>query len=106
MKVSALLLAASTVIGSVTFNPSMASAGEVANRLANQQSRIQQGVRDGTISKREFNNLERREASINRQRIADLKKDGGHLTAQDARQLNRRLDNTSAAIYRDRHNNK
>lgn len=104
MKISALVLLASTVIGTVAFNPAIASAGEVANRLENQQDRIQQGVRDGQINHREYRNLEHREASINKQRLADLKKDGGHLTAKDYRQLNREEDRVSNAIYRDRHN--
>lgn len=104
MKVSALVLLASTVIGTVAFNPSIASAGEVANRLENQQDRIHQGGKDGQIDYREYKNLERREASINNQRLADLKKNGGHLTAKDYRQLNRREDRLSNAIYRDRHN--
>jgi len=104
MKVSALVLLASTVLGTVAFNPSIASAGEVANRLENQQDRIHQGVKDGQINHREYKNLEHHEASINKQRLADLKKDGGHLTAKDYRQLNREENRVSNAIYRDRHN--
>ena len=106
MKVSTLVLLASTVLGIVAFNPLIASAGEVANRLERQQDRIHQGVKDGTISKKEYKNLEHREASINKQRVADLKKDGGHLTAKDYHQLNRREDHVSKAIHRDRHNDK
>jgi len=104
MKISALVLLASTVLGTVAFNPSIASAGEVYNRLENQQDRIQQGVRDGQINGREYRNLEHREASINKQRLADLKRDGGHLTARDYRHLNREENRASNAIYRDRHN--
>jgi len=104
MKVSTLVLLASTVIGTLAFNPLIASAGEVANRLENQQDRIHQGIKDGQINYREYKNLEHREASINKQRLADLKRDGGHLTAKDYRQLNRREDRVSNAIYRDRHN--
>ncbi|PZO35245.1 MAG: hypothetical protein DCF19_24305 [Pseudanabaena frigida] len=104
MKVSALVLLTSTVIGTVAFNPSIASAGEVYNRLENQQDRIQQGIRDGQINYREYKNLERREASINNQRLADLRRDGGHLTTKDYRQLNREENRVSNAIYRDRHN--
>ncbi|MBD2176713.1 hypothetical protein H6F42_07270 [Pseudanabaena sp. FACHB-1998] len=48
--------------------------------------------------------MERREASINKQRLADLKRDNGHLTVKDYRQLNRREARLSDAIYRDRHN--
>ena len=104
MKGLALVLLASTVLGTVVFNPLIASAGEVANRLENQQNRIHQGVKDGQINHQEYKNLEHCEANINKQRLADLKKDGGHLTAKDYRQLNREENRVSNAIYRDRHN--
>jgi len=104
MRISALVLLSATLLGAVAFNPAIASAGEVANRLENQQDRIQQGVKDGQITHHEYQNLERREASINQQRLNDLKQNNGHLTAQEYRQLNHREDRVSNVIWRDRHN--
>ncbi|WP_055077020.1 hypothetical protein [Pseudanabaena sp. 'Roaring Creek'] len=103
MKVSALVLLASTVIGTVAFNPAIASAGEVYNRLERQQDRIDSGLKDGQLTTQEATRLQNRDASINQQRINDLKQNGGHLTNQEYRQLNREENGVSRAIYRERH---
>jgi hypothetical protein len=42
--------------------------------------------------------------SIKRQEERMRARDGGQLTKQDRAVLNRRLDNTSRAIYRNKHN--
>ena len=80
-----------------------ASAGEVKNRLNNQQARINGGIASGQITRREDNNLARRDASINAQRRADLRANGGHLTPGERAQLNRRENNVSRSIYYDKH---
>ena len=81
-----------------------AHAGEVYNRLQNQQARIAQGIRSGQLNQGEINHLERREATINARRQADLAAHGGHLTAGDYRRLNAREDSVSGQIYVDKHN--
>ena len=87
-----------TTIASATY------AGEVYNRLQNQQARIQQGIRNGQLTQGEAMHLERREATINARRNADLAAHGGHLTQGDYRRLNAREDSVSGQIYVDRHN--
>ncbi len=99
------LLATTSAIGAVTMaNPSSASAGEVYNREVNQERRIYDGVKDGQINRSEFRHLEAREERIDAQRRADLRQNGGHLTAAEYKQLNREENRASNAIYRDRHN--
>jgi hypothetical protein len=93
-----------TLCAIAVFLPAVASAGEVHNREVNQQRRIHNGVRQGKINKREYRHIERREAAINRTRRRDLRAHHGHLTPQEQRNLNHRLNNTSRTIYRDRHN--
>lgn len=84
--------------------PLSALAGEVANREANQQARIGQGLQSGQITAGGARHLENREANINQSRRADLAANGGHLSAAESRNLNRRENSVSNNIYRDKHN--
>jgi hypothetical protein len=76
----------------------------IQERKADQQGRIAQGVRSGELTHGETRNLERREASVNREEHAMRRADGGHLTAQDKAALTRRQNNISRSINRDKHN--
>jgi hypothetical protein len=81
-----------------------ASAGEVYNRVDRQQARIEQGVRNGSLTSSEYNRLENRLSRINAQRTADLRADGGTLTRAQRIQLNRELNHDSNHIWFDKHN--
>ena len=76
----------------------------IRERKSDQQGRIAQGVRSGQLTPRETRNLERREASVNREEHAMRRADGGHLTAHDKAVLTRRQNNISRSIYKDKHN--
>ncbi len=97
------IFAITSLVSTITlFNPSSAAAGEVRDRQVNQQERIHQGVKQGTISQQEYKKLELREAKIAADRRAALR--DGKLTRKEASHLNREQNRTSNAIYRDRHN--
>ena len=81
-----------------------ASAGEVSNRVENQQDRIAAGVHNGQLSGREYVNDEAHLRAINARRRFDLARNGGYLTAHQKVQLNRKLNHNSARIYRTKHN--
>jgi hypothetical protein len=81
-----------------------AQAGEVYNRVERQQNRINQGVRNGSLSYSEYNRLENRLGRINAQRAAELRADGGTLSRAQRIQLNRELNHDSHHIYFDKHN--
>jgi hypothetical protein len=83
--------------------PTVAFAGPIVHREIRQENRIYQGVKNGTVSGREYRNLQRREQSIEAQRYRDVH-DGGGLTRYERQRLNNRLNNVSQAIYRDKHN--
>jgi hypothetical protein len=76
----------------------------IQERKADQQGRIAQGVRSGELTHGETRNLERREASVNREEHAMRRADGGHLTAQDKAALTRRQNSISRSINKDKHN--
>lgn len=87
----------------VALFPLAASAGEVHNRVNNQQQRIDQGVASGQLTRGEYDRDENHLDRINAQRDRDLSKDGGHLTAGQYHQLNRELNNNSNRIYFTKH---
>jgi hypothetical protein len=94
--------AIAAVSAAAIFSPLVASAGEVYHRQVNQQQRIFNGVKAGTIDRQEFRHLQRTEAALNAARVRDLR-DGRGLTPQERRQLNRRENQISRDIYRAKH---
>lgn len=92
-------LAAATLLsaGSTAF-------AQVAERHANQESRIGQGMRSGELTPGEAGRLQNRENSIHRQAARERYHNGGYLRPGQRARLNARENRTSAAIYRDKHN--
>jgi hypothetical protein len=84
--------------------PLAASAGEVDNRIHNEQGRVNQGVASGQLTSHEYNNVETRLNRINATRRNDLKANGGTLTAAEKHNLNVRENHLSNSIYFDKHN--
>jgi len=76
----------------------------VGQRRQNQQDRIAQGVRSGSLDPNEASHLEGREQHINQQVHADRSANGGSLTAQQRAQINRSQNRASNRIYADKHN--
>ena len=78
----------------------------IAQRDQNQQDRIANGVRNGSMSAGQTARVENREQGINEQVHADRQANGGTLTGQEHRQINREQNGASRQIYRDKHNGK
>jgi predicted Holliday junction resolvase-like endonuclease len=86
---------------------SMASPRQTVNqRLENQQDRINQGIKSGELTRKEAGKLEAKEARIKNNERFDKKQDGGKLTPAQRASLNKQLNKTSRAIYKDKHNNR
>src|SRR5580692_12703548 len=79
---------------------------EVGQRRENQQDRIANGIRNGSMTAGETARTENREQGINQQIHADRQANGGKLTGQEKRQVNRQQNGASRQIYRQKHNNK
>jgi hypothetical protein len=77
---------------------------EVGQRRENQQDRIANGIRNGTMTPGEAARTENREQGINEQVHADRQANGGKLTAQEHQQINREQNGASRQIYRQKHN--
>ena len=79
---------------------------EVNERQRNQQKRIGEGVENGSLTAGETARLEKQEAAIHHEVKTERKANGGTLTAQERRQVNRQQNRESARIYRAKHNGK
>jgi hypothetical protein len=87
-------------------NASQAHFGnnEVGQRRENQQDRIANGIKNGSMSAGETARTENREQGINQQVRADRAANGGKLTAQEHRNINKQQNGASGQIYRQKHN--
>lgn len=83
--------------------PLAASAGEVEQRIDNQQHRINQGVKNGSLTNGEYRRLDNREDHIQAERNRDLRRNGGHLTPAEYKRLNRQESRLSDQIYFQKH---
>ena len=67
------------VTGLLVLMPLAAQAGPIQNRINNQQQRIYRGVKNGSISPKEYRRLDRRQDNIEAARRRDIRS-GGKLT--------------------------
>lgn len=77
---------------------------EIQERQENQQDRIAQGVKSGQLTAGETARLETKEAALNKEIGTDRHANGGTLTPQERRQVNRQQNRLSNQIYADKHN--
>jgi hypothetical protein len=103
---SAIAQTATSGAGPGVVDPGHPRVNEVNRREESQQKRIANGINNGSLNPKEAANLEKREASVQKQEQADMAKHNGHLTKAEKRQLNRRENRISHSIYRDKHNNR
>jgi uncharacterized lipoprotein YajG len=101
---SALAQTTNTGAGPGVVDSGHPRVNQVNRREERQQQRIAQGVKDGSLSPKETANLEKREASVQKQEQKDMAKHNGHLTKAEQAQLNRRENRISKSIYKDKHN--
>jgi hypothetical protein len=76
---------------------------EVNERIKNQDKRINQGVKDGTLTKAQAKELKGEEKGIKAQERAEVKANGGSLTKGEQKQLNQELNQDSKQIYAEKH---
>jgi hypothetical protein len=74
------------------------------HRLHRQHARVEQGVRNGSVTPQEHAQLAREGRHINRERKHDLRKDGGKLTPSDRSRLEQQENQRSQQINQDKHN--
>src|SRR5580658_8295724 len=97
-----ILLASALLVGIVGI--AGAQDNRIQERKENQQDRIAQGVRSGSLTPRETAHLENKEAGLNKEIRNDRRQNGGNLTNKEKAQVNRQQNHLSRDIYRDKHN--
>jgi uncharacterized lipoprotein YajG len=85
-------------------DPGHPRVNQVNGREENQQQRIANGVKNGSLSPKETANLENRENHIQNEEKRDMAKNNGHLTKAEQNKINRQQNHVSKSIYKDKHN--
>jgi hypothetical protein len=104
--IAQIMLAGSLLVPAIFAQnpPAPAPANKVNARRENQQDRIAQGVKSGQLSAKETAHLENKEHKLNQEIHTDRTANGGKLTPQERKQVNRQQNNVSNQIYVDKHN--
>ena len=84
-------------------DPGHPRVNRVNGRETNQQNRIANGVKNGSLSPKQISNLENREASVENREKKDMAAHNGHLTKAEQNGINRQQNRISKSIYKDKH---
>jgi hypothetical protein len=84
-------------------DPSHPRVNQVNGRETNQQNRIANGVKNGSLSPKQTSNLENREANVENREKKDMAAHNGHLTKAEQNGINRQQNRISKSIYKDKH---
>jgi len=76
---------------------------EVNKRVKNQRKRINQDVKNGTLTTQQAQQLKANDAAIKAQEHADVKANGGYLTKPEQKQLNQEENANSKLIHDEAH---
>jgi hypothetical protein len=89
--------------GAGVVDPGHPRVNQVNGREANQQNRIANGAKNGSLSSKQTSNLENREASVQNREKKDMAAHNGHLTKAEQNGINRQQNRISKSIYKDKH---
>jgi hypothetical protein len=84
-------------------DPGHPRVNQVNGREQNQQNRIGNGVKNGTLNSKQAAHLENRETAVQNREKKDMAAHNGHLTKAEQRGINRQQNRISKSIYRDKH---
>jgi hypothetical protein len=85
-------------------DPGHPRVNQVNGRETNQQNRIANGVKNGSLTPQETSNLEKREANVQKREQKDMAEHNGHLTKAEQKGINRQQNRISKSVYKDKHN--
>jgi len=89
--------------GETTWQKNHPRRAEVNQRLANQNRRINQGVKNGTLTKSEAGQLHKEDGQIRQEERDMASQNGGHITKQEQRTLNQQENKVSRQIHDEKH---
>lgn len=73
---------------------------QVNKRVKNQRARINQGVKNGSLTPQQAQQLKANDRAIKQQEHADVKANGGYITKDQQKQLNQE-ENANSQLIRD-----
>jgi ABC-type siderophore export system fused ATPase/permease subunit len=76
---------------------------EVNKRLKNQNRRINQGVKNGTLNRQQAGQLHKEDRQIRQEERDMASQNGGHITKQEKKTLNQQENAASKQIYDEKH---
>jgi hypothetical protein len=94
---------ASPALGGDSWQDNHPRRAEVNQRLANQNARIKDGVKDGQLTHAQASQLHAEDHAIRTEERGMAAEHGGHLTKGEQRQLNRQENRVSRQIYAEKH---
>ena len=89
--------------GETTWQKNHPRRAEVNKRLSNQNSRINQGVKNGTLTKPQAAQLHKEDQQVRQEERDMASQNGGHITKQEQRTLNAQENKVSRQIYDEKH---
>jgi len=84
-------------------DPGHPRVNQVNGREENQQQRIGNGIKNGTLNSKQASNLEKRETSVQNRETKDMAEHNGHLTKAEQKGINRQQNRISKSIAKDKH---
>lgn len=97
----AIALLPGLALAQTTPAPSDKAGARIDQRQANQQKRIDEGVKSGDLTKRETERLQKNQERI--QKMEDKARADGKLTRQEATRIEHAQDRQSKVIAHERH---
>jgi len=89
----------------VLVSPSLLFAGDsLAKKEDRQQQRIAEGIKTGELTPAEVMRLEKREVELKKQIKEERKDNGGKLTSEEHKAIEKELDEISKKIHKDKNN--
>ena len=101
MSLRIVAIACAVVFGSGAVLAQTTSTPRIDQRQANQQKRIDEGVKSGQLNEKEARRLEKGQQRV--QKAEDKAVADGTVTAKEKRKIEHMQDNQSRKIYRERH---
>jgi tellurite resistance protein len=95
------------IVAAVMMTTALVSPAGVGQRMEErkerQKERIQEGRKSGELMKKEAARIRTRERNLNRQ-VREDRKDGGGMTPAERAKIEKRQDDISQDIYKQKHN--
>lgn len=102
MKSHRIAIATALLLGVSSF--AVLRAAEVDQRQQNQEKRIEQGEKSGELTNKEAHKLQKEHRAIRKEIAADRAANGGKLTQEEKKDINKQQNKESKKIYRKKHN--